>query len=173
MNWFFSARLHEASFSCHFCTFLWSPDSLDVWLHSSIQSQKKFAGDLEDSKTNIRSGLVHFQKSLVFSNKLDVQETDFNFTQFYRSGIIFLIAAGLRMDGIPALDLWELVFEVLHFWTTREPGETRWQSSSQTCITPHQSSTTTSFQQILSTFHPVQRILIPVPCCVSLRTLRR
>ena len=36
-----SARLHEASFSCHFCTFLWSPDSLDVWKHSLIQSQKK------------------------------------------------------------------------------------------------------------------------------------
>ena len=36
-----SARLHEASFSCHFYTLLWSTDSLDVWMHPLIQSTKK------------------------------------------------------------------------------------------------------------------------------------
>ena len=41
-------------------------------------------------------------------------------------------------------------------------GETRRQLSSQTCITPSQSSTPTSFQLTLLTFHQIQRILIPV-----------
>ena len=36
-----SARLHEASFSCHFYTFLWSTDSLDVWVHPLIQKGSK------------------------------------------------------------------------------------------------------------------------------------
>ena len=43
-------------------------------------------------------------------NKLDVQETDFSFTQFD----IISLPAGLRMDGVPALDLWDLVIEVFH-----------------------------------------------------------
>ena len=36
-------------------------------------------------KVNIRRGLVYFRKSHVCANKLDVQETDFSFTQSYRS----------------------------------------------------------------------------------------
>ena len=36
-------------------------------------------------KINIRWTLVHFRKSHGCANKLDVQETDFSFTQFYRS----------------------------------------------------------------------------------------
>ena len=42
------------------------------------------AGDLED-KINIRWTLVYFRKSHVRVSKLDVQETDFFFTQFNRS----------------------------------------------------------------------------------------
>ena len=45
----------------------------------------EFAGDLEYSKINIRWTLVHFRKSHARANKLDVQETNFSFTQFYRS----------------------------------------------------------------------------------------
>ena len=36
-------------------------------------------------ESNIRMNSVHFRKSHVRANKLDVQETDFCFTQFYRS----------------------------------------------------------------------------------------
>ena len=36
-------------------------------------------------KINISRNSVHFRKSHVCANKLDVQETDFSFTQFYRS----------------------------------------------------------------------------------------
>ena len=51
--------------------------------------------------------------------------------------------------------------------------ETRQQSSSQTCRTPSQFSTPTSFQQTLTTFHPIQRILISVLCRMSLSAMRR
>ena len=41
--------------------------------------------DLEDTKINIRRNSVYFRKSRVCADKLDVQETDFSFTQFSRS----------------------------------------------------------------------------------------
>ena len=43
------------------------------------------------------------------SNKLDVQETDLGLTQLNIS-----LDAGLRMDGISALDLCDLGIEVFH-----------------------------------------------------------
>ena len=46
-------------------------------------------------------------------------------------------------------------------------GETRRQSSSQTSITPSQSSTPTSCQQTLITFHQIQCIVVPMLCCMS------
>ena len=54
---------------------------------------------------------MHFRESHVCSNKLDVQETDISVTQLHRSSL----NAGLRMDGIPALTLWDLVIGVFHF----------------------------------------------------------
>ena len=93
---------------------------------------------------------------------------------------IISLDAGLRMDGIPALTLWDLVIEVFHSVPNRTDGpkrkshgETRRQLSSQTCITPSQSSTPTSFQQTMITFHQIQRILFPVLCCMSLTTMRQ
>ena len=65
-------------------------------------------------KINIRWTFVHFRKPHVCAKKLDVQETDFSLTQFYRSCEIISLDACLRMDGIPALDLWDLVIEVFH-----------------------------------------------------------
>ena len=38
---------------------------------------------------NIRRNSLHFRSSHVRANKLDVQETDFSFTQFYRSWNLF------------------------------------------------------------------------------------
>ena len=44
-----------------------------------------FAGDLVDTKSTSGGLLCIFRKSHVRANKLDVQEKDFSFTQFYRS----------------------------------------------------------------------------------------
>ena len=64
-------------------------------------------------EVNIRWNSVYIRKSHVRVNKLDVQETDISLTQFNKAEIISL-DAGLRMNGIPALDFWHLVIEVFH-----------------------------------------------------------
>ena len=56
---------------------------------------------------------MHFRKSNVRANKLEVQETDFCSHNSTEAEIVSLDAV-LRMDGIPALDLWDLVIEVFH-----------------------------------------------------------
>ena len=65
-------------------------------------------------KINIKRSSVHIRESHVCANKLDVQETDFRFTHSSMEARIISLDAGLRMDGIPALDLWDLVIEVFH-----------------------------------------------------------
>ena len=55
---------------------------------------------------------MHFWTSLVCSNQLDVQETNFSFAQFNRIGNHSLDAE-LRLDGIHALDLWDQIVAVL------------------------------------------------------------
>ena len=64
-------------------------------------------------KINIRWTLMHFRKSNICANKLYVQETDISLTQLNRSWGSF---SGCRftLDGIPALDLRDLVIEVFH-----------------------------------------------------------
>ena len=54
---------------------------------------------------------MRFWKSYICSNKLVVQETNCCFSQFNR--IRNHLSAGLRLDGIPALDLWDLIVSVL------------------------------------------------------------
>ena len=52
-------------------------------------------------------------KSKNWSHKLDVQKANVCVSQFYRFRI-FLLDAVLRLDGLPALDVWDVVIEVLH-----------------------------------------------------------
>ena len=70
--------------------------------------ESDFAGDLEDSKSTSGRTFCVFWKSYTCSNKLDVQETNFSFTD------IISLDTRLRLDGIPALDLWDLIVSV--FW---------------------------------------------------------
>ena len=44
-----------------------------------------FAGDLDDSKINIKWTVMHIRKSYVRANKSEVQEKNLSFTQFYVS----------------------------------------------------------------------------------------
>ena len=69
-----------------------------------------FAGDLEDSRSTSGGTLCRFG-SHTFVPMSWMQETDFSFTQFTEAEIISL-GAVLRLDGIPALDLWNLVVQV-------------------------------------------------------------
>ena len=69
---------------------------------------------------NIRWTLVHFWKSHVRANESDAQATSVS------------LDAGFRMDGIPALDLWDLLIEVHRSVPNRTDGQKRepwWNSS--------------------------------------------
>ena len=89
------------------------------------------------------------------------------------AGIICL-DAGLRMDGIPALTLWDSVIEIFHSVPNRieqpkeELRETRCRLPNQTCTTSSNASTPTSFQLT----YPTHYILVLVPCCMSLKTMK-
>ena len=132
-----------------------------------------FAGDLEDSKSASGGTLCVFgshafvpiswicKKQTSVSNSSTEVET-------------ISLDAGLRMDGVRAFTLWDFFPYRTEQMDPREShGETRRQLLSQTCISPFPSSTPTSFQQTLITFHQLQRILVLVLCCVSLRTMSR
>ena len=91
---------------------------------------------------------------------------------------VISLDAGLRMDRIPAHTLWDLVIEIFHSAPSnikqpkRSYGDTRCKLPSQTCTTSLNANTPTSFQLTLTTFHPTQYILVLVPCCMSLKTMR-
>ena len=89
---------------------------------------------------------------------------------------IVSLDAGVCMDVIPALGLWDLVIEVFHSESNNTDGRKRelWRDPSAvvkpTMHNSIQSSTPTTFQETLTTFHPTQCILVLVQCCLSLRT---
>ena len=56
---------------------------------------------------------MHFWKPYICSNKLDVQETNISFSQFSTESEIISLDSGLRLDGLPALELWDLIVSVL------------------------------------------------------------
>ena len=55
---------------------------------------------------------MRFWKSYICSSKLDVQETNISFSHLTESEIISL-DTGLRLDGLPALEPWDLIVSVL------------------------------------------------------------
>ena len=59
---------------------------------------------------------MHFRKPPnICANKLDVQEEkETSASHCSTEAEVISLDAGLRMDGIPALDLWDLVIEVFH-----------------------------------------------------------
>ena len=74
-----------------------------------------FAGDLEDSKsTSCRLLCVFGSHTFVPISWMCKKQTSFSHSS--TEAEIISLDAGLRMDGIPALDLWDVVIEVLHFF---------------------------------------------------------
>ena len=80
---------------------------------ASSKTQILLESWLVDSKSNSAENLVYFRKSNIRSHNLGVQEANVSVSQFHRIGSCFF-GAGLRGDGIPALDLWDVVVDVLH-----------------------------------------------------------
>ena len=134
-----------------------------------------FAGHLEDSKsTSVGILCIFVRHTFVPTSWMCKTQTSVSHSS--TEAEIISLDAGSRVECIPALTFWDLVIEVFHSVPNRtdgpkrEPRRSCWQLSSQTCIAPSQSSTPTSFQQTLITFHQMQRILVTVLGCMSLRT---
>ena len=70
-----------------------------------------FAGDLEDSKSTSGGTLCVFGSPYICSNKLDVHETSVSHSS--TESEIISLDTGLRLDGLPALELWDLIVSVL------------------------------------------------------------
>ena len=83
-----------------------------ITLWTGFVSRVRLCWRLWGSETNFRRSFVYFWKYNICSSQMDVQETDCFFTQSKESETISL-HAGLRMDGSLALDLWDIVIEVL------------------------------------------------------------
>ena len=72
-----------------------------------------FAGDLEDSKTTSGSSLVYLWGSRTFVPNIWIYKKQKSVSHSSTESEILLLDAGLRMDGLPALDIWDVVIEVL------------------------------------------------------------
>ena len=83
-------------------------------MHIRIFQDSDFAADLEDSEsTSGRLLCIFGSRTFVPISWMCKTQTSVSHSST-EAEIIFL-DAGLRMDGIPALDLWDLVIEVFHF----------------------------------------------------------
>ena len=87
-----------------------------------------------------QENFVFFRKSHVCANKLDVQETDFRFTQFYRSWNHFSSMQVYAWTGFPLsiFGTWWWKHFIAHrtrlMYPRESHGETCLQLSSQTCM---------------------------------------
>ena len=113
-------------------------------------------------KIDFRENFVHIWKSHAC-----VQETNFCFTQF--DGIWDYLSWSRSTHGWNPSSWswgfgdWSISFRTEQNWWTQERHTVKLVGicKGQTCITPSQSSTPTSFQQTFITFHQIQRILVP------------
>ena len=72
-----------------------------------------FARDLEDSKST-SGGILRIFGSHTFGPTSWMCKKQTSVSHSSTEAEIISLDAGLRMDGIPALDLWDLVIEVFH-----------------------------------------------------------
>ena len=85
-----------------------------------------FAGDLEDSKsTSVGTLCIFGSHTFVPISWMCKKQTSVSHSS--TESEIISLDAGLRLDGIPALDLWDLIVAVLHgnaYQSNQERGET-------------------------------------------------
>ena len=98
-----------------------------------------FAGDLEDSKST-SGGLLCILGSHTFVPKSWICKKQTSASHGSREAEIISLDAGLRMDGIPALDLWDLVIEVFHS-SPNQSKKPKIKYEETRRVTPHQTST--------------------------------
>ena len=137
-----------------------------------------FAGDLEDSKSTSGGILCIFvSRTFVSTSWMCKKQTSVSHSS--TEAEIISLDAGLRMDGIPALTLWYLVTEVFHSSPnqtnkTKDVREPRRNLSTNTQPNMRKQIPTTHTNLDLTNIDHFQSsdILVPIPCCMSLRTIK-
>ena len=90
---------------------MWEP--LHNHCRLGLSRDSDFAGDLEDSKSTSGGTLCVFgSHTLVPISWMCKKQACVSHSSAEAENIS--LDAGLRTDGIPALDLWDLIIEVLH-----------------------------------------------------------
>ena len=120
---------------------------------------------------------MYFRKSNIRSHHLDVQETNFIISQFYRISEINSLDAGLCMDGLPALDYWDVVIEVLR---SSKSTESPAHGAAGNCSRNHKQIQTQSKREIemlinchMWTTSPQTQIFLKASLgCTSLKTMK-
>ena len=79
-----------------------------------------FAGHLEDSKSTSEGSYVSL-KVEHSSPIVGCARNKRQYPQFYSGSEIISLDAGLRVDGLPALDLWDVVMELLRSSNNTKP----------------------------------------------------
>ena len=96
-----------------------------------------FAGDLEDSKST-SGGTLRVFGSHTFVPISWMCKKQISVSHSSTESEIISLDAGLRLDGIPALDLWDLIVSVLGNTTqNHDRTERPVVSTSETCSPPH------------------------------------
>ena len=83
-----------------------------MWAIYCQTMQTLITKDFKDSKSTSGRALCVFGRHTFVEKKLDVQDTNYCFPSSTESEIISL-DTGLRLDGLPVLELWDLIVSVL------------------------------------------------------------
>ena len=164
-------------------------DSKQFWYVGSTAKQwslglfqdSDFAGDLEDSKYTSGGALCAvwklytvFQYSWMCKKQTSVSHSS-------TESEIISLDARLRLDGIPVLDLWDLIVAVL-YRNTNQSNQARWDlctNQREVRSTPHRNQTKTisrsdpRFGECW--FYPLKRqpFVVKKLCCMCLKTTKQ
>ena len=135
-----------------------------------------FAGDLEDSKSTSGGVLCIFgSRTFVPISWMCKKQTSVSHSS--TEAEIISLDAGLRMDGIPVLDLWDLGIEAFH---SSSKDQVRGNSSRNTTWNKHTQNQTKIPTQhdnfdlsMLIMFRRTRSLLDLVRCCTFLRTTKQ
>ena len=137
-----------------------------------------FAGDLEDSKSTFGGTLCVFGSHTVVPISWMCKKQTSVSRSSTESEIISL-DAGLRLDGIPALDFWDLIVAVLH-GNTNQSNQARGDlctNQSEVRTTPHTIQKRKKFHGMIddsdNVFPQTSILLVRKLCCMCLKTTKQ
>ena len=141
--------------------------------------ESDFAGDLEDSKSTSGGTLCVFgSHTFVPISWMCKKQTSVSHSS--TDSEIISLDAGLRLDGVPALDLWDLV--VLVFGDTTQNHDRSGRpvvKKSEACSPPHKIHKRKQSQRVINDldnvdlFPQTSNLLIRKLCCTCLKTTKQ